>query len=69
MPGRFRRVGIIIAHKGRLQTTTDAGIVISVRQLTPPPPSHPDRPGGRAARLLSDESINVYMPLFSCARG
>lgn len=41
----------------------DDGIVILVRELTPPLP-RPSRPGGRAARPVGGgESIRVHAPL------
>ena len=50
------------AGKGRLHTTDD-DIVLLVRNSTPPPA--PDAPSsmGRAACLLNDEPIRIYVPL------
>ena len=51
-----------LAGKGRSHTTDD-DIVLLVRNPTPPPP--PDEPSsvGRAACLLNDEPIRIYVPL------
>ena len=51
--------------KGRLHTT-DAGIVLLVRKLTPPRPSDSSRPVGRAACLLNVDPVRLYVPL--CTR-
>ena len=51
-----------LAGKGRLHTTDD-GTVLLVRQPTPQPPSDSQRPVGRAACLLNDEPIRIYVPL------
>ena len=51
-----------LAEKGRLYTDDD-GILLLVRKLTPPAPVCPDKPGGRAARLLHDEPTRIYVPL------
>ena len=48
------------ADKNRLHTTDD-GIVLLVRQLTPPPPSNSQRQVGRAACLLNDERVRIYV--------
>ena len=45
---------------GRLDITGD-GIVLLVRQLTPPPPSNSQRQVGRAACLLNDERVRIYV--------
>ena len=50
------------AGKGRLHTTDD-GIVLLVRQLTPYPPSDSPRLVGRAACLLNDEAVRIHVPL------
>ena len=34
-----------------------------MRNLTPPALVCPDKPGGRAARLLHDEPTRIYVPL------
>ena len=47
-----------LACKGRLHTTDD-GIVLLVRQQTPPHPSDSSRPVGRAVCLLKDEPIRI----------
>ena len=52
-----------LAGKGRLHTTDD-GIVLFVRQLTLPPPSDSQCPVGRAACMLNDEPVSIYVPLF-----
>ena len=51
-----------LAGKGRLHTTDD-GIVLLVRQSTPQPPSDSQHPVRRAACLLNDEPIRIYVPL------
>ena len=51
-----------LSTKGRLHTT-DAGIVLLVRQPSPPPASDTQRPVGRTACLLNDEPIRIYVPL------
>ena len=51
-----------LAGKGRLHTTDD-GTVLLVRKPTPQPPPDSQRPVGRAACLLNDEPIRVYVPL------
>ena len=43
--------------------TEDNGILLLVRKLTPPAPVCPDTPSGRAARLLHDEPMRIYIPL------
>ena len=58
----FIRISAELAGKGRLHTTDD-GIVPLVRQLTPPPPPDSQRPVGRAAWLLNDEPVRIYVPL------
>ena len=50
------------AAKSRLYRDGD-GILLLVRKLTPPAPACPDKPGGRAARLLHDESTRIYVPI------
>ena len=49
-----------LAGKGRLHTT-DEGVVLLVHQLTPPHPSDSPRPVGRAACLLNDEPVRLYV--------
>ncbi len=49
-----------LAHKGRLYTS-DHDIVLLVRKPTEPPSS--SRPRGRAACLLNDEPIRIYVPM------
>lgn len=51
-----------LANKGRLHIDDD-GLALLVRKQTkaPSPPHH--RPGGRAARLLNDESLRIYVPM------
>ena len=51
-----------LAHKGRI-VTTDDGVRLFARKLTKPPPTNSTRPGGRAARLLHDEHIRIYVPM------
>ena len=51
-----------LAGKGRLHTTDD-GTVLLVRQPTPQPPPDSQRPVGRAACLLNDEPIRIYVLL------
>ena len=51
-----------LAGKARLHTT-DGGIVLLVRQLTPPHRSESPRSGGRAACSLKDEHVRIYSPL------
>ena len=53
-----------LAGKGRLHTTDD-DIVLLVRNPTLPPTSS-DKPNsvGRAACLLNDEPVRIYVPLF-----
>ena len=41
----------------------DDSILLLVRNQTPPAPACPDRPAGRATRLLDDEPSRVYVPL------
>ena len=52
-----------LAGKGRLHTTDD-DIVLLVRNPTLPP-TRPDKPDsvGRAANLLNDEPVRIYVPL------
>ena len=50
-----------LAEKGRLYTDDDA--LLLVRKFTPPALACPDKPGGRAARLLDDEPTRIYVPL------
>ena len=52
-----------LAGKGRLHTTDD-DIVLLVRNTTLPPTSS-DKPNsvGRAACLLNDEPVHIYVPL------
>ena len=52
-----------LAGKGRLHTTDD-DIVLLVRNLTLPP-TRSDKPNlvGRAACLLNDEPVRIYVPL------
>ena len=38
-------------------------MVLLVRKLTPPTPACPDKPGGRAARLLHDEPTRTNVAL------
>jgi len=49
-----------LANKGRLYVTAN-DIVLLVRKPTKPPP--PSRPRGRAACLLNDEPIRIYVPM------
>ena len=51
-----------LAGKGWLHTTND-GTVLLVRQPTPQPPPESQRPVGRAACLLKDEPVRIYVPL------
>ena len=51
-----------LAGKGRLHTTDD-GTGLLVRQPTPQPPSDSQRPVGRAASLLNDDPIRIYVSL------
>ena len=51
-----------LAGKGRLHTTED-GIVLLVRNPSPPPLPGSERPVGRAACLLNDEPVRIYVPL------
>ena len=51
-----------LAAKSRLFRDDD-GILHLVRKLTPPAPACPDKPGGRAARLLHNEPARIYVPL------
>ena len=52
-----------LASKGRLHTTDD-GIVLLVRNLTPPLMTSAEPSSvGRAAYLLNDEPIRIYVPL------
>ena len=52
-----------LAGKGRLHTTED-DFVLLVRNPTPPPPRSAEPSSvGRAACLLNDESIRIYVPL------
>ena len=51
-----------LAGKGRLYTTDD-GTALLVRQPSPQPPSDSQRSVGRAACLLNDEPIRIYVPL------
>ena len=51
-----------LASKGQMHAT-DAGVVLLVRQLSPPPAPGTQRPVGRTACSLNDEPICVYVPL------
>ena len=51
-----------LANKGRI-ITTDDGVRLFARQPTKPPTANATRPGGRAARLLQDEPIRIYVPM------
>ncbi|CAB1104650.1 unnamed protein product [Ectocarpus sp. CCAP 1310/34] len=51
-----------LSNKGRLHVDDD-GLVLLVRKQTTPPLSAATRPGGRAARLLNDEPIRIYVPM------
>ena len=51
-----------LSNKGRLHVDDD-GLVLLVRKPTAPPSSATTRPGGRAARLLNDEPIRIYVPM------
>ena len=51
-----------LAGKGRLHTTDD-GTGLLVCQPTPQPPSDSQRPVGRAASLLNDDPIRIYVSL------
>ena len=51
-----------LADKRRLYADDDV-ILLLVRKSTPPAPVYPDKPGGRAARLLDDEPTQTYVPL------
>ena len=51
-----------LADKGRLYTDDD-GILLLVWKLTPPDSVCPDKPDGRAARLLHNEPTRIYIPL------
>ena len=51
-----------LAGKGRLYTTDD-GTVLLVRQPTPQPAADSHRPVGRAACLLNDDPVRIYVPL------
>ena len=46
-----------------LAKATDDGTVLLFRQTTPQPPSDSKRPVGRAACLLNDEPVHIYVPL------
>ena len=50
-----------LSDKGRL-CTDDDGILLLVWKFTPPAPVCPDKPGGRAARLLDDKPTRIYIP-------
>ena len=52
----------LLADRGCL-CTDDDGILLLARKLTPLTPVCPDKPGGRAARLLDDEPTRIYVPL------
>ena len=54
-----------LAEKGRPYTDDDDDILLFERKLTPPTPICPDKPGGRAVRLLDDEPT----PRCPCVRG
>ena len=49
-----------LTSRDRLHITDD-DIVLLVRQLTPPPPSNSQRQVGRAACLLNDERVRIYV--------
>ena len=51
-----------LAQKGRLYVNDD-DVVLLVRKPTKPPSTTSSRPGGRAARLLNDEPIRIYVPM------
>ena len=51
-----------LAGKGWLHTTDD-DVVLLVRQPTPQPAPDSQRPVGRAACLLNNEPIRIYVPL------
>ena len=51
-----------LGGKSRLYRDDD-GILLLVRKLTPPAPACPNKPGGRAARILHDEATRIYVPL------
>ena len=51
-----------LAHKGRLHLDDEA-VVLLVRKPTKIPPVVPSRPSGRAARLLNDEPVRIYVPM------
>ena len=53
-----------LAGKGQLHTTDD-GIVLLIRSPTPPPTkSDKSNSMGRAACLLNDEPVRIYVPVF-----
>ena len=51
-----------LANKGRLHIDDD-GLALLVRKQTKAPSPSPHRPGERAARLLNDESLRIYVPM------
>lgn len=51
-----------LADKGHLYAG-DNGLLLLVRKLAPPAPAHLNKPDGRAARLLNDEPVRIYVPL------
>ena len=51
-----------LADQGRLYTDDD-GILLLAQKLTPLALSCPDKPGGRAARLLDGEPTRICVPL------
>ena len=52
-----------LAGKGRLHTPDD-DIVLLVGNPQPPPPPDAPRSVGRAACLLNNEPVRIYVPLF-----
>ena len=51
-----------LAHKGRLHLGDEA-VVLLVIKPTKISPIVPSRPSGRAARLLNDEPVRIYVPM------
>ena len=51
-----------LATKARI-VTTDIGVQLLARKPTNPPAANAARPSGRAARLLNDEPVRVYVPM------